>query len=75
MQYTETLGHFLDANGIEDAAKKRSVFLSVIGPTTYKLLTNLCRTRQAGVIGNITSRNLVSPRNISEDILQKISVL
>jgi len=40
-QYVERLGHFLDANGINDGNKKRSVLLSVVGPATYKLLTSL----------------------------------
>ena len=37
-QYVERLGHFFVANGISEAAKKRAVFLSVIGPATYKTL-------------------------------------
>ena len=40
-QYAERLGHLLYANSIQDATKKRSVFLSVIGRTTYKLLASL----------------------------------
>ena len=47
-QYAEKLGHFLDANGIEDATKKRSVFLSVIGPTTYKVLASLIAPEKPG---------------------------
>ena len=39
-QYVERLGYFFDANGIADE-KKRAVFLSVIGATTYKTLRNL----------------------------------
>ena len=31
----------IDANSIQDSTKKSSVFLSVIGPTTYKLLSSL----------------------------------
>lgn len=34
-QYVERLDHFFAANVIEDAARKRSVFLSVIGPAPY----------------------------------------
>ena len=33
--YVERLGHFFHANGIDDDDKKRSVFLSVIGPGAY----------------------------------------
>ena len=31
-QYVERLDHFFAANGITDADKKRSIFLTVIGP-------------------------------------------
>ena len=40
-QYVERLEHFFVANGIDGAEKKRAVFLSVIGPSTYKTLRNL----------------------------------
>ena len=40
-QYVECLEHFFVANGIDGAEKKRAVFLSVIGPSTYKTLRNL----------------------------------
>jgi len=43
-QYVERLEHFFDANGItgeDNKAKRRSVFLTVIGPSPYKLLRNL----------------------------------
>ena len=39
--YVKRLGHVFDANGITEAAKKRAVFLSVIGVSTYKLLSSL----------------------------------
>ena len=39
-QYIERLGHFFVANGISGADKKRAVFISVIGPSTYKILRN-----------------------------------
>ena len=39
-QYVERLGYFFDANSIMDE-KKRVVFLSVVGATTYKTLRNL----------------------------------
>ena len=47
-QYVERLEHFFAANGIEDANKKRSVFLSVIGPSSYKLLRNLVAPAKPG---------------------------
>ena len=40
-QYVERLGHFFAANAIDTEDRKRSIFLSAIGPTPYKLLWNL----------------------------------
>ena len=40
-QYMERLGYFFDANGIESVEKKRTVLLTLIGATTYKLLCSL----------------------------------
>ena len=40
-QYVERLENFFLANDINDDAKKRAVFLSVIGPSSYKTLRNL----------------------------------
>ena len=40
-QYVERLENFFLANDIVDDAKKRAVFLSVIGPSSYKTLRNL----------------------------------
>ena len=40
-QYVEHLKHFLAANGITDAERKRDIFLAVIGPNAYKLLSSL----------------------------------
>ena len=40
-QYVERLEQYLIANGVEDAGKKRAVFLSTIGPQAYKLLSGL----------------------------------
>ena len=40
-QYQERLGHFFQANGVVEETKKRSVFLTLIGTNTYKLLRNL----------------------------------
>ena len=47
-QYVERLGHFFDANDIASADKKRSVFLAMVGPTTYKLLHNLLAPDKPG---------------------------
>ena len=47
-QYVERLGHFFAANGITDAGKKRSVFLSLVGPVTYKLLRSLVHPANPG---------------------------
>ena len=46
--YVERLGHFFHANGIDDDDKKRSVFLSVIGPGAYKLLRSLLSPEKPG---------------------------
>ena len=40
-QYAERLDHFFSANGITDATKKCSVFLTVIGAKAYKQLRSL----------------------------------
>ena len=37
------MDHYFEANDIEDKDKKRSIFLSVIGAKTYKLLRGLIR--------------------------------
>ena len=42
------MGHFFLANGIENADKKRAVFLSVVGPATYKTLRNLVSPAKPG---------------------------
>jgi hypothetical protein len=47
-QYVERLEHFSVANGIDGAEKKRAVFLSVIGPSTYKTLRNLLSPDKPG---------------------------
>ena len=43
--YLERFELFLCANGIEDATKKRSVFLSSVGPQTYKLIRSLANNK------------------------------
>ena len=47
-QYAERLDHFFSANGITDAAKKRSVFLTVIGAKAYKQLRSLISPAKPG---------------------------
>ena len=47
-QYVERLEHFFEANSITDAGKKRAVFLSVVGPMTYKTLRNLLAPAKVG---------------------------
>ena len=46
--YVERLEHVFVANGITDGAKKRAVFLSVIGATNYKLLSSLVAPAKPG---------------------------
>jgi len=46
--YIEQLGHVFVANGITEEAKKRAVFLSVIGASTYKLLSSLIAPEKLG---------------------------
>ena len=50
LQYEERLGHFFVANSITDAAKKRAVLLTVIGPATYKLVRNLVSPKKPGEV-------------------------
>ena len=38
---TQRMGHFLAANGVTTEERKHSIFLSVVGPKTYKLLCSL----------------------------------
>ena len=42
------MGHFLTANGVTTEERKRSIFLSVIGPKTYKLLCSLVSPNKPG---------------------------
>jgi len=46
--YNERLGPVFIANGITEDAKKRAVFLSVIGTSTYKLLSSLIAPNKPG---------------------------
>ena len=47
-QYAERMGHFLTANGVTTEDRKCSIFLSVIGPKTYKLLCSLVSPNKPG---------------------------
>ena len=47
-QYIERLEYFFVANSITAADKKRAVFLSVIGSSTYKILRNLVAPDKPG---------------------------
>ena len=46
--YVERLGHMFEANKITDTAKKRAIFLSVIGAGNYKLLSSLVAPAKPG---------------------------
>ena len=48
LQYVERLEHFLAANGIDDANKKRAVLLTVVGAATYKTLRNIVSPKKPG---------------------------
>ena len=47
-QYAERLDHFFAANGVTDETRKRAIFLSVVGPKTYKLLSSLIAPTKPG---------------------------
>ncbi len=47
-QYVERLNHFFAANDLTGAEKKRSVFLSVIGPSAYKVLRSVISPAKPG---------------------------
>ena len=38
VEYEERLTFFFAANNVTNADKKRAIFLTVVGPSTYKLL-------------------------------------
>ena len=46
--YVEQLGHFFKANGIDEEARKKAVFLSVIGPSANKLTRSLVSPHKLG---------------------------
>ena len=47
-QYIEWFGYFFEANIIDDGDRKRAVFLSVIGATTYRTLRSLVAPAKPG---------------------------
>ena len=47
-QYAQRLTHFFAANGVDNAAKKKEILLAMIGPATFKLLTNLVVPEEPG---------------------------
>ena len=49
-QYVERIDHFFAANGIDNANKKKSTFLAVIGPATYGLVRNLVSPKKPGEV-------------------------
>ena len=48
-KYTERLGHFLDVKRIMENDKKQAILLSVVGPSTYRLLKSLLASAKPGV--------------------------
>ena len=48
LTYVERVNHFLKANSITGNEQKQAVFLSVIGPSTYKLLKSLLAPEKPG---------------------------
>ena len=47
-QYAERIQHYFAANGVTDAERKSAIFLSVIGPRAYKLLSSLVAPSKPG---------------------------
>ena len=46
-QYPERLTHYFEVNGITDAARKKSILLTVVEPGTYKQLRSLVSPAKA----------------------------
>ena len=59
-QYVERLGHFFAANGITEENKKRSVFVSIMGPNAYKLLRSLISPAKPVISGACDSYDSAS---------------
>ena len=70
--YVERLEHVFVANGITDGAKKRAVFLSVIGASNYKLLSSLIAPAKPGekeysdLVDKLTEHFTPAPSEIVE---------
>ena len=47
-QYVERLGYYFAANGVEDPVRKKAIFLTLIGPCTYKILRSLVHPSTPG---------------------------
>ena len=47
-QYVKRLDHFFAANAVDDPTRKRDIFLSMLGPTTFKLLSSLVAPADPG---------------------------
>ena len=47
-QYVKRLEHFIEANGIVEEGKKRSIFLTLVGPTVFKLIRSLASPARPG---------------------------
>ena len=39
--YTERLGHYFVANGVDDAGKRKAILLAACGPATFKLIQSV----------------------------------
>lgn len=46
--YVKRLDHFFAANQVQDVMLKREIFLSMLGPTMFKLLSNIIATTDPG---------------------------
>ena len=47
-QYVERLGYYFAANDVEDPVRKKAIFLTLIGPSTYKTLRSLVHPSTPG---------------------------
>ena len=71
-QYVERLEYFFIANGIDGADRKRAVFLSLIGQSTYKTLCNLLSPDKPGdrsyadLVGTLSKHYKPAPSEIVE---------
>ena len=65
-QYTERMGHFLAANGVTTEERKRSIFLSVIGPKIYKLLCSLASPNKPGDKSFASAEKSLQPQAVRD---------